>query len=199
MNETGIPYYIRARGNYRGCVGPGDVYGKAVSTGPPGAGVFRVVPGQCDQTKIAPHRTKLRNIRDGSSNTIMFAEALIPNMDNWTTIGDITLANMGGSLFSTFLTPNSSSADKVWGPCPGPQGDGGYKAPCVSLGGPNRPPGSSTNNQAGAFAAARSRHLGGVNMALADGAVRFVGNEISQSIWWALGTASSGETISEIW
>ena len=151
MNESNNPYYIRARGCYRGCVGPGDVYGKAVSNGPAGAGVFRVVPGQCDQSPILPHRTKLRNILDGSSNTILYAEALIPSMDNWTTIGDLTLANMGGSLFSTFLTPNSTSADKVWGPCPGPQGDTDYKAPCVSLGGPNRPPGSSTNNQAGAM------------------------------------------------
>jgi prepilin-type N-terminal cleavage/methylation domain-containing protein/prepilin-type processing-associated H-X9-DG protein len=199
MNEKNIPYYIRARGCYRGSVGPGDVYGKAVGTGPAGAGVFRVVPGQCDQSPIPPHRTKLRNILDGSSNTIMFAEALIPAMDNWTTIGDLTLANMGGSLFSTFLTPNSTSADKIWGPCPGPQGDGDYRAPCVSLGGPNRPPGSSTNNQAGAHAASRSRHLGGVNIALADGSVRFVSDSVAQATWWALGTASGGESLPGNW
>src|SRR5262249_19230803 len=29
LNEQATPYWARARGNYRGCVGPGDMYGGA--------------------------------------------------------------------------------------------------------------------------------------------------------------------------
>ena len=60
------------------------------------------------------------------------------------TVHDITAhANVGRSTFySHFNTPNSTVADRPWGPCPVPQGDGGYKPPCTSLGGPNRGRGS---------------------------------------------------------
>lgn len=44
--------------------------------------------------------------------------------------------------------------------------------------------------------AARSLHHGGVNAALADGAVRFVGDSIQADVWRALGTRATGEAIS---
>jgi prepilin-type N-terminal cleavage/methylation domain-containing protein/prepilin-type processing-associated H-X9-DG protein len=40
-----------------------------------------------------------------------------------------------------------------------------------------------------------SNHPGGVNMALADGSVRFVKDSVGLQTWWALGTRASGETI----
>jgi prepilin-type N-terminal cleavage/methylation domain-containing protein/prepilin-type processing-associated H-X9-DG protein len=198
MNETHLPYYTRARGNYRGCTGPGDLYGNRVSnSGIGGRGVFNVTPGQIDGGNPRPLQTRLTDIIDGTSNTIMHSEALMPAMNNWTTIGDITLGNMGGSMFSTFLTPNSTSADSIWGPCPVPQGDPGYTAPCASKGGPRRPPGNSTNNQSLAYAGARSKHPGGVMIALADGSVRFVSDSIPAATWWGLGTIAGKEVIGE--
>jgi prepilin-type processing-associated H-X9-DG protein len=50
------------------------------------------------------------------------------------------------------------------------------------------------NNYPGA-ATVSSEHGNGVNLALADGAVRFVRNEISSQVWWALGSINDGETI----
>ena len=44
---------------------------------------------------------------------------------------------------------------------------------------------------------ASSRHVGGVNLALADGAVRFVKNSVSLQVWWALGSIRGGEGIYE--
>lgn len=42
-----------------------------------------------------------------------------------------------------------------------------------------------------------SNHSGGVQISMADGAVRFVSNSISLQIWWALGTRDGREPISE--
>jgi prepilin-type N-terminal cleavage/methylation domain-containing protein/prepilin-type processing-associated H-X9-DG protein len=43
---------------------------------------------------------------------------------------------------------------------------------------------------------ASSRHPGGVNVALADGSVRFVKSTVNPMTWWALGTRSGGEVTS---
>jgi prepilin-type N-terminal cleavage/methylation domain-containing protein/prepilin-type processing-associated H-X9-DG protein len=41
-----------------------------------------------------------------------------------------------------------------------------------------------------------SFHPGGVNLALADGSVRFIKDSVNQTNWWALGTRNGGEVIS---
>jgi prepilin-type N-terminal cleavage/methylation domain-containing protein/prepilin-type processing-associated H-X9-DG protein len=43
--------------------------------------------------------------------------------------------------------------------------------------------------------ASRSYHPGGVNVAMADGSVRFIGDRIQLQVWKALGTRSGGEII----
>jgi prepilin-type N-terminal cleavage/methylation domain-containing protein/prepilin-type processing-associated H-X9-DG protein len=43
--------------------------------------------------------------------------------------------------------------------------------------------------------ASRSRHPGGVNVGLADGSVRFIGDSIEINVWKALGTRCGGEVI----
>jgi prepilin-type processing-associated H-X9-DG protein len=40
---------------------------------------------------------------------------------------------------------------------------------------------------------ASSEHPGGVNVAMADGAVRFVSQSVSEQVWWAVGTRNGGE------
>ncbi len=45
----------------------------------------------------------------------------------------------------------------------------------------------------------RSHHPGGVNTVNLDGAVRFVSDSISTSVWQALGSINGGEVISEAW
>ncbi|HZN35466.1 MAG TPA: DUF1559 domain-containing protein, partial [Pirellulaceae bacterium] len=208
-NEGGntLPYYERMRGNYRGCTGNADMYGEARSPIPTtlaaGRGVFYTVPGQWMGGDPPPHYTRIAEITDGTSNTLMFAEGLKSKKSiQWAgTMGDITIGNMGGAFFSAFNTPNTTAADRIWGPCPrdnvGGQIDQAYKAPCSSLGGPLRPPGSSTRNQTGAHAAARSRHPNGVNVTMSDGSVRFVSQSIALATWQAMATMDLGETLGE--
>ena len=43
--------------------------------------------------------------------------------------------------------------------------------------------------------AARSFHPGGVNLALGDGSVRFVANDVDLTVWRAVGTAAGGEPV----
>ena len=41
---------------------------------------------------------------------------------------------------------------------------------------------------------ARSRHTGGVNVAMADASVRFVRDSISQANWWYMNAANDGRS-----
>jgi prepilin-type N-terminal cleavage/methylation domain-containing protein/prepilin-type processing-associated H-X9-DG protein len=45
------------------------------------------------------------------------------------------------------------------------------------------------------IAPASSRHEGGVNIALADGSIRFVPQSVDPNVWLAIGTRSGGETL----
>src|SRR5436189_163751 len=62
----------------------------------------------------------IANIADGASNTVLLSEGLSPETsDGWGgPMGDILYGNMGGGLFTTTITPNSSSPDRPIGPCP---------------------------------------------------------------------------------
>jgi prepilin-type N-terminal cleavage/methylation domain-containing protein/prepilin-type processing-associated H-X9-DG protein len=51
---------------------------------------------------------------------------------------------------------------------------------------------ATVNNRGGATTAS-SRHLGGVNLALADGSVRFVGETVDLAVWRAVGSRAGGE------
>ena len=199
MNEALDLYYCRSRGNYRACAGSGDAYslpeGDYTPIGAPsefraGTGIFSVAPGQVFGAGLPPKQCRIAEIADGCSNTVTFSEGLKVCVDKWSTICDVSLGNMGGSLFSTFNSPNSTAPDRPWGACPR---DGGYKAPCISLGGPNRPPGNSKDNQWTAHAAARSHHPRGSCVAFADGSTRIVTSSIDLATWRAMGTKQSAD------
>ncbi len=80
---------------------------------------------------------------------------------------------LGATMLNTVIPPNS--AGSLWGAC---------RLDCCP------------NAQHDHFTNATSNHSGGVNVALADGSVRFVKDSISWPTWWALGTRSLGEAIS---
>jgi prepilin-type processing-associated H-X9-DG protein len=195
-NELGTSMYGARRGNYRACTGTGDMYGRATDTtaGPWGVGVFGVTAGQSFDRGVRNLSATIPAISDGTSNTLMLAEGLVPqNTNGWGgPIGMIIYGNMGGALFSATLTPNSTSPDRIVGPCPQTNGDAGYRGPCLTLGGNAW----WTPSAAGAHAAARSFHTGGVNAAMADGSIRFFRDGTDLFAWRAMGTRAGGEVFS---
>jgi prepilin-type N-terminal cleavage/methylation domain-containing protein/prepilin-type processing-associated H-X9-DG protein len=58
-----------------------------------------------------------------------------------------------------------------------------------------RPNCLSANSQ-WAIMSPKSFHPGGVNLLMGDGAVRFVGDNVEQRVWWAIGTRACQEEIS---
>ena len=69
-----------------------------------------------------------------------------------------------------------------------------YKAPCLSLGGNAW----FTPSAAGAYVAARSKHPTGVVVAMTDGSLKFVANNVSLTVWRSAGTRQGGETTTSL-
>lgn len=200
-NELNTPAYGYYRCSYRGCAGTGDMYGNDVSdgtAGPWGIGVFGVRSGQSfDQSRQLG--ATFADISDGTSCTLMLSENIVPEQNGgWGgTMGETFYGNMGGSLFSATTTPNSSVADLIWGYCPKNPliGCMGYPAPCEML----QVNAGGTQSAAGAYAAARSVHPGGVNVAMADGSITYVGDGVDLSLWRKVGTRAGNEPVSPNW
>ena len=124
----------------------------------------------------------LRDITDGTSNTVMLSEVRIGNNNgnNSDHRGDIYNDDRNCFEFHVYSTPNSKVYDQMEGYCLYPNGT---NPPCV-------------NSSLTSYNTARSFHPGGVNAAMGDGSVRFVKDTIAVNIWRALGSISGGEIIS---
>jgi prepilin-type processing-associated H-X9-DG protein len=178
QDQAGIPY-PRRRGNY--VVNWGNaLYAQSGTTSPPpsipGTAPFAHLGGN----RTTPKMTRMRDITDGTSSTLMMSEYLkasSPNDNDWR--GDIHNDD-GVFRFHTLNTPNSSVKDDVgW---------------AVDNGDPATPVNPGVYPQ---HNAARSRHTAGVNVALCDGSVRFVSNGISLQTWRWLGTMDGGEVVGD--
>ena len=119
----------------------------------------------------------LTDISDGTSNTLMMSETLMAKShddNDWR--GDIQNDD-GVFKFMTLLTPNSTAPDVVNWAIP----DNDRLMPVTTAG--------------LQYSAARSRHYGGVNVALCDGSIRYVTNGVAAGAWAALGTMDGGEVV----
>lgn len=130
-----------------------------------------------DGIRGLPGKVGFGNITDGSTNTLMMSEALIPQSaldDDWR--GDFHNDD-GVFRFHTINPPNTSVPDEL-----GRAQDTGDLAMPFVIG----------NDM---HAAARSRHPGGVNVSRCDGSVTFVSNNVSPIAWSALGSMDGGEVV----
>ena len=125
--------------------------------------------------------TRIGDILDGSSNTVLMSEMIpVNSTTDWR--GVTICPGMGANMFSTFTAPNSKTADAIYA-CDPANTEG---LACTV----------TVQTDGNMYAAARSRHTGGVNASMADGSVRFVRESISDVIWQGIGTKAGGEAVS---
>ncbi len=112
------------------------------------------------------------NLQDGTSQTIFYTDKLA--------------RNVSGGYNSNFWPdwgPNISSSD--YGD---PQGNAAiFQTGCSGV---------PANCQGGR---ASSPHSGGINVALADGSVKFIATGVNAATWWSLLTPSGGEVAGSNW
>ncbi len=143
-------------------------------------------------------RVRVGDVRDGLSNTVAFSEGVLgPGGSNQTgTTGDVATLYRGVTTALTQAACDASTTlvtdrGALWA-------DGSYNC---SLYNNVLPPNTATmdcvRHSNPAWRAARSRHTGGVNVLLGDGAVRFVADTVDLPTWRALGTRAGGELVGE--
>jgi hypothetical protein len=172
--------YFRARGNYHlnwGSIQQPDPR-RGTANAPVAWGPF----GYTDfGNRGLPRYTRLGEISDGTSNTLLMSEQITPRDGDRDHRGDILNDDEACTYFMTLLTPNTTSPDVM--------------APnfCVSLPELKMPCTTGANR----IKAVRSRHPGGVNASLIDGSIRFVTNNVALATWDAIGSINGGETLAD--
>jgi prepilin-type processing-associated H-X9-DG protein len=179
--------------NYAACAGSGSGGGSPLNAD----GVFFV------NSKI-----RMSQLTDGTSHTAIFSESLLGNPDGSPLQRDLQLDYK--FTLTAPLTDAQCANTSQWNI----QNGRGFawvsgEMRCALYNHyyrPNEPTpdcmGSSFGNITVAFTpygwrAARSKHGGGVNLLLADGAVRFVEDGVDPPLWRALSTRGSGEVIDD--
>jgi len=146
-----------------------------------GAPFSDLYPSSAGGSTTAASGTRgIRDMTDGTSNTVISAEVLQGqngDLRGFTHWGD-------ASGFETYLAPNSTLPDCIYTTtyCKYPFGS---NPPCIVST-------STCPNMMGS----RSRHPGGVNVGMGDGTVKFIKNSISLNTWRAIGSTQGGEVVS---
>jgi prepilin-type N-terminal cleavage/methylation domain-containing protein/prepilin-type processing-associated H-X9-DG protein len=165
--------YYRSRGNYV------VNWGNTTDPGPASAvcAPFSYIDGS-----VTPRDVRITSITDGTSNTLLMSELLLPtgNFDG-DTRADILNNDRGCFSFTTINPPNSPNPDVI------------FAYGTINTADPAMPYTIGPN----ASHSARSRHTNGVNVALCDGSIRFVNNAIDINTWHSLGTMNGGEVLAD--
>jgi hypothetical protein len=185
-SDRGVCFYTydfyRVRGNYVVNWGPNPLQVAPANRPPKYLGPF----GYIDSYTPKARYSRSKDFIDGMSHTMVLSEVLMhPRDASIDGRGDIL--SDGDSSYMSINTPNSTAFDGQYTPyCEEVLPD----FPCL----PGVP--KNSDGTRSTFASARSKHRGGVNVANADGSVRFVSETVSLAAWQALSTINGGETVS---
>ena len=180
-DSTGGPNLFKS--NYLGIFSGGDMQDVAFASG--SSGLY--TPGSPShpgfQCVFDINRgSKIRDITDGTSQTLMLAEYLTGTDKDMR--GVFWQIQAGYSNIFAWSTPNSSGPDILCGWCTPKANQPEMNLPCVAH-----------ERLYGRTATSRSRHPGGVNIILADGSVHFISETIDVDAWRAMGTIDRGEVL----
>lgn len=187
---------------------PGSVYGGISYPGCAGSGLNG--GGNSDDGTISNadgvifSRSKIgfRDVTDGASNTIAFGEQLLGDGVNTPPTRmhyHHRVIELSRGTQTTLASCNPLAAS-AWSGQRGAKWVNGHLADTIynHWYGPNADlPDCHNGFHNFALVSARSAHTGGVQVAMVDGHVRFIGDSIDLNTWHALATRSGGEVIGE--
>jgi len=197
----GSGYFKTFQGNYLASSGVG--YGYTVTNGVVNVSEraltslrdFGGVFGYCTDVR-------LKDMTDGSSNTLMISEAILrpyarPTGSNTVGLGEAGAYwgyVYGGWGITSFQSPNSSVADWVFF-CKNDTQEGMANA-ALTFYVPGAPAGAPcTSSHRYGSILARSYHTGGVNGLLGDGSVRFFSDSMDTNVWRLIALRADGTVI----
>jgi prepilin-type N-terminal cleavage/methylation domain-containing protein len=142
--------------------------------------------GGSDWKDFIPYRTRMSEITDGLSSTLLMAEIVFPASKTSDTTSSGSPRDSRGLVFNdigthgvmTKFQPNTGSDDLV--EC--------SSTPSLLCQGGIWPRSSIS-------VVSRSKHPGGVMAAMADASVHFVSNNVSLEVWQAISSRNGGEVV----
>ena len=176
-----------------------------------GSGTNGGSPWDADGPFIAKRTMRVADILDGASNTAMLSESTLgEGMESATGSPPEPLATAYAYLSGQALSDSACARATLWNVerlrgflwASGEIRCASYnhyflpnapQADCVTF---EVRPGPQRLTALG-WRAARSRHNGGVNLALCDGSVRFVSDNIALPVWRALATRAGNEVVAD--
>lgn len=169
-NSGQLASSVYRRGNYAANTGIGAIHSLTTPDD----------PARTSGPLTMNSRRNFRDFTDGTSNTVLVGELLNSTGTDFRGV----MHYPEGPLYTHDRVPNTSIADEARTTCVT-----ATRMPCTGAY-------TAYNNRAIVYSV-RSQHVGGAHVALADGTVRFISENISLATWQALSTHKGGEVLGE--